>query len=152
MKILHTAIKKITEDIERFNFNTAVSAMMICVNELGSCNKRSVLEPLSIIVSPFAPHITEEVWQKLGNNQSIVNAEWPKYNEEILQESSFTYPISFNGRTRFNIDISADADKDEIVKIALDDERSKKWTDGFEIVKTIVVPKKIVNIVLKPKA
>ncbi|NLA25235.1 MAG: leucine--tRNA ligase, partial [Bacteroidales bacterium] len=152
LKILHTAIKKITEDIERFNFNTAVSAMMICVNELGSCNKRSVLEPLSIIVSPFAPHITEEVWQKLGNNQSIVNAEWPKYNEEILQESSFTYPISFNGRTRFNIDISADADKDEIVKIALDDERSKKWTDGFEIVKTIVVPKKIVNIVLKPKA
>jgi len=150
LKKLHTAIKKVTDDIERFSFNTAVSAMMICVNELSKCNKRCILEPLCVILSPFAPHIAEELWHLLGKTESIVNTCWPAYDESILKEQSISYPVSFNGKTRFTIDMPVEATQDEIIAAAMSDERTAKWTEGLQIVKTIVVPRKIINIVLKP--
>ncbi|HOY39923.1 MAG: leucine--tRNA ligase [Bacteroidales bacterium] len=149
LKTIHTAIKKVTQDIERFSFNTAVSAFMICVNDLGRCNKKEVLEPLACIVSPFAPHIAEELWHLMGHNTSIIDAAWPQFDESLLQEDSITYPVSFNGKTRFQIDLPVIATKEEIEKSVLVDERTTKWVAEAEIVKIIVVPHKIINIVIK---
>lgn len=152
LKIIHTAIKKVSDDIERFSFNTAVSALMICVNDLAKCNKREVLQPLCVILSPFAPHVAEELWSKLGNTGSVVFAPWPVCDIEVLKEDVFAYPVSFNGKTRFTLDMPIDAPQNQIVDAVLADERTARWVENSEIVKTIVVPKKIVNIVLKPKA
>jgi leucyl-tRNA synthetase len=149
LKSLHNAIKKISDDIERFSFNTGVSTLMICTNELSKCNKREVLEPLAVLISPYAPHIAEELWNLLGHKESVTKAEWPIYNEEFTKENNFSYPVSFNGKTRFMLELPTDFDKNQIEKAVLENENTKKWTDGMEIVKIIVVPMKIVNIVLK---
>ncbi len=149
LKILHNTIKKISDDIERFSFNTGVSSMMICTNELGKCNKREILEPLCILISPYAPHIAEELWSLLGHKKSVTKAEWPVYNELFTAENSFSYPVSFNGKTRFILELPVDMDVKQIEAAVLENENTGKWTDGMQIVKIIIVPKKIVNIVVK---
>ena len=150
LKALHKSIKKITEDIERFSFNTSVSNFMILVNELTDlkCNKRAILEPLLIILSPYAPHITEELWNQLGHKESITNATFPMVNEAHLVEDNFAYPISFNGKTRFNIELPLNLSQQEIEKIVMEAEQTHKYLEGKTPKKVIVVPKKIVNIVM----
>ena len=150
LKILHKTIKKIEEDIERLSLNTSVSAFMICVNELNelSCNKRSILESLTILLSPFAPHICEELWEKLGHDHSIIEAEWPELNEDYLVEDTVEYPVSFNGKMRFKIRVSADLGPAEIEKVVLDHEMSGKWLMGKTPRKVIVVPGRIINVVV----
>ena len=149
MKTLHKTIKKVTEDIEEFSFNTSVSTFMICVNELTAqkCNQREVLEPLAILIAPYAPHIAEELWSKLGHDSSITTAEYPVYEESYLVESTKDYPISFNGKMRFTMELPLDMGKDEIEKTVMADERTQKQLDGRTPKKVIVVPGKIVNIV-----
>ncbi|HEX7413758.1 MAG TPA: class I tRNA ligase family protein, partial [Bacteroidia bacterium] len=150
LKALHKSIKKITEDIERFSFNTSVSNFMILVNELTDlkCNKRAILEPLLIILSPYAPHITEELWSQLGHTESISLAPFPICNEAYLVEDNFAYPISFNGKTRFNIELPLTLSPQEIEKIVMEAEQTRKYLEGKIPKKVIVVPKKIVNIVV----
>ena len=150
LKSLHKLIKKVTFDIENFSFNTAVSAFMICVNELTSlkCNKRSILTDLTICLSPFAPHISEELWHKLGNETTIFDAQWPTYKEEYLKEDVLSYAISFNGKTRFTLDFRADAPREEIEKLVLEHPNSQKWLNGKTPRKIIIVPGKIVNVVI----
>ncbi|WP_010231823.1 leucine--tRNA ligase [Gillisia marina] len=149
MKTLHKTIKKVTEDIEEFSFNTSVSTFMICVNELTAqkCNQREVLEPLAILIAPYAPHIAEELWSKLGHKSSITTAKYPIFDEKHVVESNKEYPISFNGKMRFTIELPLDLGKDEIEKAVLADERTQKQLDGRAPKKVIVVPGKIVNIV-----
>lgn len=149
MKILHATIKKIDEDIQNFSFNTSVSTFMIATNDLLKlqCNKRAILEPLVILLSPYAPHIAEELWSKLGHKESISFASFPIFEEKWLVESSKEYPISFNGKMRFTIDLPLDMPKDEMEKIILSDERTQKYLDGREPKKIIIVPGKIINIV-----
>ncbi|PLX02116.1 MAG: leucine--tRNA ligase, partial [Marinilabiliales bacterium] len=150
LKVLHKTIKKISSDIENFSFNTSVSAFMICVNELNdlSCNKRNILEPLVVLISPFAPHIAEELWNLLGNEGSVTKASWPQYDEKVLVEDSYEYPVSFNGKMRFKKVFSLEMAKDDIEKDVLSDERALKWLDGKQPKKVIIVPKKIINIVV----
>ena len=150
LKALHKSIKKITEDIERFSFNTSVSNFMILVNELTDlkCNKRAILEPLLVILSPYAPHITEELWNQLGHTESIALAPFPLFNEAHLVEDNFAYPISFNGKTRFNIELPLTLSQQEIEKIVMEAEQTHKYLEGKTPKKIIVVPKKIVNIVM----
>jgi leucyl-tRNA synthetase len=150
LKVLHKTIKKIEEDIERLSLNTSVSAFMICVNELNdlSCNKRKILEPLTILLSPFAPHICEELWEKLGHDQSINEAEWPELNKDYLVEDTVEYPVSFNGKMRFKIKLSAEMEPAEIEKIVLGHELSEKWLMGKTARKVIVVPGRIINVVV----
>jgi len=150
LKTLHKLIKKVTGDIEQFSFNTSVSAFMICTNELYSIksHKKEILNPLLITLSAFAPHLTEELWEALGNKGSIFDAAWPKYNEEYLKEDVINYTISFNGKARFSMEFAADAPNNTIQTDVLNDERAKKWIEGKEPKKIIIVPKKIVNIVL----
>ncbi|NLA15553.1 MAG: leucine--tRNA ligase [Bacteroidales bacterium] len=149
-KILHRLIKKIEEDIENFSFNTSVSAFMIAVNELAglSCHKHAVLEPLVILLSPYAPHIAEELWSLLGNAPSVANAKFPKYNPEFIKEQVFEYPVSFNGKLRFKINLAVDLSKEAIEQAVLADERIHKYTGEKEIKRTVVVPGKIINIVI----
>ena len=151
LKSLHKLIKKVTGDIEAFSYNTSVSAFMICVNELASlkCNKREVLMPLVITLAPFAPHICEELWETLGQTGSVCDAQWPAWKEEYLVENTVNYTVSFNGKARFNQAFPADAASDDIQAAVLADERSAKWMEGKQVVKVIVVPKKIINIVVK---
>jgi leucyl-tRNA synthetase len=150
LKTLHKTIKKIEWDIENFSFNTSVSAFMICVNELSSlkCNKKAVLSDLLVLLAPFAPHITEELWHALGNTTSICDAKFPVFNDAYLVENSVKYPISFNGKVRFTLELPADMPKDEVEKIALSNEQTIKHLGGISPKKIIVVPGKIVNIVL----
>lgn len=151
VKSVHKLIKKISNDIEQFSYNTAISAFMICVNELGQqkCNNRGLLHNLVILIAPFAPHIAEELWQHLGEKDSVCNAQWPTWNEAYLTENEVQLTISFNGKARFQMTFPIDASKEDVETAALNDERSKKYIDGKTIVKVIVVPKKIVNIVCK---
>jgi len=150
LKTLHKTIKKITEDIERFSFNTSVSNFMICVNELTELksNKRAILEPLLILISPYAPHIAEELWQQLGHTEGISHAAFPEFNEAFLVEDSFTYPISFNGKMRFNLELSTSLTVPEIEKEVLCHEDVVKYLEGKTPKKIIIVPKKIVNFVV----
>ena len=150
LKALHKCIKKVTEDIERFSFNTAVSTFMICVNDLNDlkCNKKEVLEPLAILIAPFTPHIAEEIWNKLGNTQSVYFESYPKFDESLLVENTHKYPISFNGKMRFTLELPVDMSKEEIEKIVLSHEQAKKWLEDKTPKKVIVVPKKIVNVVV----
>jgi len=150
LKVLHKTIKKIQEDIERFSFNTSVSAFMICVNELTDlkCNKRDILEPLLILLSSFAPHITEELWQLCENEGSISYADFPKFEEKYLIESSFEYPVSFNGKMRFKIKLAIGVSAKEAEETVLSHEQAQKWLDGKTPRKVIFVPKKIINIVI----
>lgn len=151
LKSLHKLIKKITADIENFSFNTAVSAFMICVNELSQlkCHNKELLEQVVILLNPFAPHISEELWSLLGHTNSVCDAAWPQVNEAYLVEDEQQLTISFNGKARFQMNFAATASSDEIQAITLQDERTIKYIDGKTVVKVIVVPKKIVNIVLK---
>lgn len=150
LKALHKLIKKVNEDIERLSLNTSVSAFMICLNELSDlkCNKRGIMEPLLICLSPFAPHISEELWSTLGHKESILKASFPAYNEAYLQESTFAYPVSFNGKTRFTIELPVDMPKEQVEKEVLASEAAKKWIQDNAVKKVIVVPKKIVNVVI----
>ncbi len=151
LKSIHKLIKKVTGDIENFSYNTSISAFMICVNELSQlkCSKKSVLEPLIVCLAPFTPHICEELWSVLGHNTTVCDAAWPQYNEEYIKEDTVNYTVSFNGKARFNKEFAVDAKNDEIEKEVLADERSARWTEGKQVIKVIVVPKKIVNIVVK---
>ncbi|MCX8489564.1 MAG: class I tRNA ligase family protein [Cyclobacteriaceae bacterium] len=150
LKVLHKTIKKVEQDIENFSFNTSVSEFMICVNELGAlkCNKRAILEPLVITLSPFAPHIAEELWEKLGHTESILTATYPKYDDQYLVESTFSYPISINGKVRAQMEFALDMPKEDIEKIVLASEIVQKWTEGKPPKKMIVVQGRIVNVVL----
>ncbi len=150
LKVLHQTIKKVSDDIERFSFNTGVSAFMICVNELTDlkCNKRQVLEPLLILISPYTPHIAEELWSQMGHNGFICDASWPLFNEELVRESTFTCPISFNGKMRFTLDIPLDLPVAEVEKLVLADSNTLRLLNGITPKKVVVVPHKIVNIVV----
>lgn len=148
-KILHRTIKKIEEDNERFSFNTAISAFMICVGELATakCRKRKILEPVCILLSSYAPHITEELWQQLGHEDSILTATFPKYNELYMQETDYLYPVSFNGKARLKISFPADCPQEDMKKDLLANEEVLKWLGGKNPQKIIIVPKRIINIV-----
>ncbi|WP_066630602.1 leucine--tRNA ligase [Labilibacter marinus] len=149
-KVLHKTIKKISDDIEKFSFNTCVSAFMICVNELGSlkCNKREILEPLTVLLAPFAPHMSEDLWEKLGKTETVCDAEWPVFDASHLAESTFSYPVSFNGKMRFKLDMPVDATNDAIEAAVKSHESAQKWLEGKSIRKMIIVPKKIINVVV----
>jgi leucyl-tRNA synthetase len=150
LKVLHKTIKKVSEDIERFSFNTAVSSFMICVNELSDlkCNKREVLSPLAIMISSFAPHIAEELWSLLGNTKSVVNAQFPLWKEDHITEDMVLYPVSFNGKTRFKVELPAVSTPKEVEDAVLQMEDARKWLQGKSPRKVIVVPGKIVNVVV----
>lgn len=149
LKVLHKTIRKVQHDIENFSFNTSVSEFMICANELNSvkCNKREVIEPLLIILAPFAPHLTEEIWEQLGHQDSILNAKFPDFNEEYLKENSFEYPVSVNGKVRAKMEFPLDMGREEIEKAVLGSEIVQKWTEGKPPKKLIVVPGRIINVV-----
>ena len=150
LKSIHKLIKKVTGDIESFSYNTSISAFMICVNELTQlkCRSREIVEKLLIVLAPFAPHVTEELWHTLGNNTSICDAQWPEYDEKYLKEDNVTYAVSFNGKARFNMEMPVDTPREEVEKAALNHENSAKWIADKSIRKIIVVPSKIVNIVI----
>ena len=149
LKILHTLIKKVIYDIENFSFNTSVSQFMIAVNELQKlkCNKKAILEPLAVLISPYAPHVCEELWSLLGNAESIDFAPFPALNEAYLMEDEIEYPVSFNGKMRFKLSLSAELSKEEIEEIVMKNEKVIQQLDGAKPKKIIVVPKKIINIV-----
>lgn len=150
LKILHKAIKKVKEDIEGFSFNTSISTFMIACNELSSlkCTKRSVLEPLLVIMAPFAPHITEELWNRIGHEDSIHQQSFPEYKAEYLVESSFMYPVSINGKTRTTLEFALDADQEVVKAAVLEDETVQKWVEGKELRKFIFVKGRIINLVV----
>ena len=149
LKTLHKTIKKVEEDIENFSFNTSVATFMICVNELAAqkCNSKEILEPLALLVSSYAPHIAEELWRKLGHTTSIATAPFPKFEGKYLVESSKEYPISFNGKMRFKIELPADLSKEEIEAAVMAHDKTQEQLQGRTPKKVIVVPGKIVNIV-----
>lgn len=151
LKAVHKLIKKVTQDIEQFSYNTSISAFMICVNELGQlkCHNRSLLANLVVLIAPFAPHIAEELWEALGGRGSVCDACWPQWNEQYLVESTVQLTVSFNGKARFQMDFAADADSATIEQAVLADERSAKYMGGKQVVKVIIVPRKIVNVVVK---
>ncbi|MCL2414743.1 MAG: leucine--tRNA ligase [Bacteroidales bacterium] len=150
LKVLHKTIRKIEDDTERFSFNTAVSAFMIAINQLSEwrCDKRAILEPFAILLSSYAPHIAEELWSKMGHTTSISTAKYPKFEEKYVLENTFTYPISFNGKTRFMLELPIDTPNSEIEKSVLAHADTQKWLAGNAPKKVIVVPKKIVNVVV----
>ena len=150
LKVLHKLIKKEEEDIERISFNTVVSAFMICVNELTDmkCNKREILEPLAIMISPYAPHIAEELWHQMGHNDSVVNQKFPEFDASKVVENTFTYPVSFNGKKRFDLELPLDIKQDEVQNAVVKAPEAQKWLDGVAIRKVIFIPKKIINIVV----
>ncbi|CDN31541.1 Leucyl-tRNA synthetase [Mucinivorans hirudinis] len=149
LKILHKTIKKVTEDIENFSFNTAVSAFMICLNELydQKTTSKEILRELIILIAPFAPHIAEEIWQQLGGGGTVCDAKYPVYDEKYLVENSFNYPVSFNGKTRFNREFAVDMAISEIEAAVKADSQTEKYTEGRAIKKVIIVPGKIINVV-----
>ena len=151
LKSLHKLIKKVTADIEAFSYNTSVSAFMICLNELNQqkSHNRHVMETLAVLLAPFCPHLCEELWEALGHDSSICDAKWPEFNEEYLKEDSMNLTVSFNGKARFQLAFPADADNATIEQTVLADEQSQKYMEGKSVVKVIVVPKRIVNVVLK---
>lgn len=150
LKILHQTIQKLTDDVEKFSFNTSVSQLMICANTLTElkCHKREILEPLAVLVAPFAPHMAEELWHILGHNESITTARVPEFNEAYVKEDAFEYPVSFNGKMRFKLELPIDMPKDQVEKSVLADERTEKYLLGKSPKKVIVVPKRIINIVM----
>lgn len=150
LKILHKCIEKVSADMESFSLNTSVSAFMIATNELTDlkCNKKKILEPLTILISCHAPHIAEELWEKLGNHDSITHAEWPVFDPSLLVEQNFNYPISFNGKTRYHLELSSQMNRDEVEREVLANEQSQKWLEGNAPKKIIVIPGRIVNVVV----
>jgi leucyl-tRNA synthetase len=150
LKVLHRTIRKIEDDTERFSFNTAVSAFMICVNDLADlkCNKREVLESVLIMLTPYAPHISEELWLSLGNNSSVLDASYPAFEEKYVTESSKEYPVSINGKVRTSINIALDATGDQVKEIVLANELIQKWVEGKPVKKFIFVKGKMINVVI----
>ena len=150
LKTLHKTIKKVREDVDQFNFNTAISAMMIAVNELSSsgCNKRQIMMPLLRLLTPFAPHIGEELWHRDGNHTSVVDAPVPNYQEKYLKEDTFTYPVAFNGKMRFKLELPVDIDQEKAKEIVLNHEKAQKWLNEKPPKKVIFVPNKIINVVV----
>lgn len=153
LKSVHKLIKKVTQDIENFSYNTSISAFMICVNELAQskCRNRSLLSDVIVLIAPFAPHIAEELWAALGHTDSVCDAHWPVYDEQYLVESQMQLTISFNGKARFQMQFATDVDEESIKQAVINDEKSRKYIEGNTVVKVIVVPKRIVNVVLKPQ-
>ena len=151
LKSVHKLIKKVSQDIETFSYNTSISAFMICVNELSQqkCKNKEMLKTLVILIAPFAPHIAEELWEMLGEQGSVCDSEWPKWDEKYLVESQVKLGVAFNGKTRLEMEFPADADNKTIEEAVLSDERAKKYLEGFQVAKVIIVPKRMVNIVLK---
>lgn len=149
LKVLHKLIKKVGEDIENFSFNTSVSAFMIALNELQDlkCRNREILESMVILLSPFTPHICEELWSILGHKESISFATMPEYKAEYTIEQSFTYPVSFNGKLRYKIELPKNLRTEQIEKIVRENENTEKYLGGKAIKKVIVVPDKIINVV-----
>ena len=149
-KSLHKTIKKVSEDIEKLSLNTCISSLMICVNELSSinCNNRLILKDLLILISPFAPHFAEELWSQIGNPESIVEETYPKYEEKYLVESEKVYPVSFNGKTKFTLNLSLDLNIQEIEKEVLSHEKTISILNNNNPKKIIIVPGKIINIVI----
>lgn len=153
LKSVHKLIKKVTQDIENFSYNTSISAFMICVNELAQskCRNRSLLSDVIVLIAPFAPHIAEELWAALGHTDSVCDAHWPIYDEQYLVESQMQLTISFNGKARFQMQFATDVDEESIKQAVINDEKARKYIEGNAVVKVIVVPKRIVNVVLKPQ-
>ena len=151
LRSINKLIKKVTSDIETFSYNTSIAAFMICVNELSAqkCHSARVLGELVVVLAPFAPHVAEELWHALGNTTSVCDAKWPEADESLLKDDTVNYAVSFNGKTRFTMPMAADADKDTVAKAALEHDAAARWLEGKQVVKTIVVPGKIVNIVVK---
>ena len=151
LKSVHKLIKKVTQDIETFSYNTSISAFMICVNELSQqkCKNREMMKTLVVLIAPFAPHIAEELFEMLGGEGSVCDAQWPKWDEQYLVENSVKLGVAFNGKTRLEMEFPADADNKTIEEAVLNDERAKKYLEGFQVAKVIIVPKRMVNIVLK---
>jgi leucyl-tRNA synthetase len=150
LRVLHRTIKKIQEDIERLSFNTAVSTFMICVNDLTElkCCKRAILSDLVVLIASYAPHISEELWHLLGNAGSVSMATFPEFRPEYLVENTFEYPVSFNGKTRFKLELPTNLGVPDIEKAALAAKESEKWLEGKPPRKVIIVPNKIINIVI----
>ena len=150
LKSLHKTIKKITEDIEKLSLNTCISSFMICINELSAlkCNNRLILEQLLVLISPFAPHFAEELWSQIGTTKSIIDEKYPEFDKKYLIESEKNYPVSFNGKVRFTLELSLDLAKDEIEKLVLENEKTISQLKGSNPKKVIVVPGKIINIVV----
>jgi leucyl-tRNA synthetase len=148
--VLHKAIQKIEYDTERFSFNTAVSAFMVCVNELSELkgNKRALLEPLLILLTPYAPHICEQLWKELGNTTSILDASYPKFEEKYVKESAKEYPVSINGKLRTTLSIDLNATQAEVEQLVMANEIVQKWVDGQSVKKFIFVKGKMVNVVI----
>ena len=148
-KSLHKLIKKVSNDIEQFSYNTSIAAFMTAVNELSKCRSKEVLKTLVVLIAPFAPHIAEELWSQLGESGSVCDAQWPAWDEEKMKDSEITMPVQFCGKTRFTIQLPAGVSREDAEKAALADERTSRYTDGKQIVKVIVVPGRIINIVVK---
>ena len=151
LKSVHKLIKKVTGDIEHFSYNTSISAFMICVGELAQlkCRNRELLQQVVVLIAPFAPHIAEELWQLTGGTGSVCDAQWPAWDEKYLVENEMQLTVSFNGKARFQMTFPASADNNTIQQAVLADEKSAKYLDGKTVVKVIVVPKRIVNVVIK---
>ena len=151
LKVLHKLIAKEQEDIENFSYNTTISAFMIAVNELGAlkCSKKEILEPMVVLLSPFAPHMAEELWQNLGHDSSVTEASFPEYVAAYAAEDNVTYPVQFNGKMRFTVELPKSASPAEVEAAVRSMEQTAKWSEGKNIVKVIVVPGRIINIVLK---
>jgi leucyl-tRNA synthetase len=150
LKVLHKTIQKVSSDIESMSFNTSVSAFMVAVNELQSmkCKKRAVLEPLVVLLAPFAPHIAEELWHMMGNQNSVHLASWPKFNSECLVEASFNYPVSINGKTRTTITFGLDATDSEMEATVFAHPEVVKWMEGKPLKRLIIVKGRIINVVV----
>jgi leucyl-tRNA synthetase len=148
-KVLHRTIKKISDDIERFSFNTAVSTFMICVNDLTDlkCRKREILEPLLILIAPFAPHLAEELWNIIGHQKSISGERWPLLDPAYLVDEMIEYPVSFNGKMRFKLELAADLDNRAIEDAVMGHELTVKYLQGMPVKKVVIVPKRIINLV-----
>ncbi|MCD8202029.1 MAG: leucine--tRNA ligase [Prevotella sp.] len=151
LKSVHKLIKKVSYDIENFSYNTSIAAFMICVNELTQlkCHNKALLQDIVVLIAPFAPHIAEELWHALGNDTTVCDAQWPEYDEQYLVESKMQLTVSFNGKARFQMEFPVDADNKTIENAVLNDEKSAKYLDGKQVVKVIIVPKRIVNLVVK---
>ena len=150
LKLLHKTIKKISEDIEKFSFNTSVSQFMICVNELTSmnCHKRAILEPLAVLIAPFAPHFAEELWHAFGHEGSVVDAAYPKWEEQYVKENSKNYPVAINGKARAEMEFPLDMDITDVEKAVLSNEVVIKWMEGKPLKKFIYVPGRMINVVV----
>ena len=151
LKALHTLIKKVSGDIEQFSYNTSIAAFMVCLSELTKMKSmsRKVKETLTVLLAPFCPHLSEELWQLLGHDTTVCDAEWPEFNEEYLKEDSVKMMVAFNGKARFPMEFPANVSSEEAEKAALENPQSAKWMEGFTVNKVIVVPGKMINVVLK---